>query len=364
MKALVTGANGLIGSNLVRVLLREGVHVRAFVRPTSDLTDLQHLPIEFAYGDVTARDNALVAANEGIDIVFHAAMHFAYAGRTAEELEKTALAGTENVLGAARASKVKRVVVTSSSVVFGYSDTENVLSEQSELADCDEQPAYVAAKAKQDAHAVKLGRQLRIDVVLVCPTMSVGPYSRTLGPSNGMIVAYLNDPWRFTFPGGCNIVSVGDVARGHLLAAQHGAPGERYILGSENLEWREAHRLISELSGVNPPGLELNHSLAYLASTAEEVRAWLARESAMTTRQQATMVGRYYWYSHEKAARLGYQPCSARSALAEAISWLATSPHISREVRTTLRLHPDVYAARRRQSKLESRFARSPERAS
>jgi len=364
MKALVTGANGLIGANLVRVLLNEGVDVRALVRPTSDLTELQNLPVELVYGDVTAGGNALLAATEGMDVVFHAAMHFTYAGRTGKDLETTALAGTENVLGAARESKVKRVVVTSSSVVFGYSKTPNVLSEQPELADCNGEPPYVVAKTKQAAYAIKLGNQLGIDVLLVCPTMSVGPYGRTLGPSNGMIVAYLNDPWRFTFPGGCNIVSVADVARGHWLAAQHGAPGERYILGSENLEWREVHRLISELSGVNAPGLELNHSLAYLASTAEEIRAWVARSSALTTRQQATMVGRYYWYSHEKAARLGYQPRAARSGLAEAISWLAKSLHISREVRTTLRLHSDVYTARRMQSKLESLFARSPERAS
>jgi dihydroflavonol-4-reductase len=291
-------------------------------------------------------------------------MHFSYAGRTAEDLETTALGGTENVLRAARKSNVKRVVVTSSSVVFGYSETRTLLSEQSEMADCNGQPPYVAAKAKQDLHAIRLGNELGLDVVLVCPTMSVGPYGRTLGPSNGMIVAYLNDPWRFTFPGGCNIVSVIDVAHGHWIAARRGIPGERYLLGSENLEWREVHRLISDLTGVTTPGLELNHSLAYLASTAEEIRAWLARGAALTTRQQATMVGRYYWYSHHKAAQLGYQPRPARSALADAISWLAASPHMSREVRTTLRLHADVYAARRMQTKLEGRFAKSPERAS
>src|SRR5215510_13866860 len=136
MKALVTGANGLIGANLVRVLLNEGVRVHAFVRPTSNLTDLQNLPIELAYGDVTADGNALVAATKGMDVVFHAAMHFAYADRTAEDLETTALTGTENVLRAARTLKVKRVVVTSSSVVLGYAENRRVLNEQSELADC------------------------------------------------------------------------------------------------------------------------------------------------------------------------------------------------------------------------------------
>jgi dihydroflavonol-4-reductase len=347
MKALVTGANGLIGANLVRVLVNEGAQVRALVRTTSDLTNLKDLPIELIYGDVAVNDGTLVAATEGMDVVFHAAMHFSYTGRTAEELETTAISGTENVLRAARTSKVKRTVVTSSSVVFGYSHNRTVSNEQSGVADYTGQAPYVVAKSRQDLHALQSARQLDVELVLVCPTMSIGPYGRTLGPSNGMIVAYLNDPWRFTFPGGCNIVSVRDVAYGHLLAARHGAAGERYILGSENLEWREVHQLISELSGVQSPGSELNHTLAYLASTAEEIRAWFAHSPALSTRHQAGMVGRYYWYSHQKAAGLGYQPRSARSALAEAISWLAASQHISREVRTTMRLHPDVYAARR-----------------
>src|SRR5262249_5297989 len=130
MKALVTGANGLIGANLVRVLLNQGVQVRALVRPTSDVTDLKSLPIERVHGDVTANGDGLVSAAEGMDVIFHTAMHFAYAGRTTEELETTAVSGTENVLRAARTSKVKRVVVTSSSVVFGYSPTRQVLSEQ------------------------------------------------------------------------------------------------------------------------------------------------------------------------------------------------------------------------------------------
>jgi len=353
VKALVTGASGLIGTNLVRVLLKEGVQVRAMVRPTSDVANLKGLRVERVYGDVTAKDETLVSAAKGVDVIFHTAMHFTYAGSTAAELETTAVSGTENVLRAAWASKVKRVVVTSSSVVFGYSQARQVLNEQSDVADSSGQPPYVVAKTRQDIHAVQLGDQLHLDVVLVCPTMSIGPYGRTLGPSNGAIVSYLNDPWRCTFPGGCNIVSVTDVAYGHWIAARHGAPGQRYILGSENLEWHDLHQLISELSGVSAPGFALNHSLAYLASTAEEIRAWLSESPPLSTRLQAAMVGRYYWYSHEKAARIGYQPRPARSAVAEAISWLAKSPHISREVRTTLRLHPDVYAARRRLSELE-----------
>src|SRR5438445_273295 len=118
MRALVTGANGLIGANVVRALLDAGHEVRAFVRDTSDLA---------------------------------------------------------SVVG--------------------------------------------------------------LDLEIVCPTMSAGPHGRQLGPSNAVVTTYLSDPFRLTFAGGCNIVSVEDVARGHLLAALHGRPGARYVLGGENLEW-------------------------------------------------------------------------------------------------------------------------------
>jgi dihydroflavonol-4-reductase len=346
MKALVTGANGLIGANLVRVLLRDGVQVRALVRTSSDLTYLKNLHVDLVYGDVT--DYASVSlAMKGIDVVFHTALHFTYTGRRAGELEDTALSGTENVLRAAQKSGVKRVIVTSSSVVFGYSETKTVRSEQTGLADLNDQAPYIAAKIKQDSHTLRLADRLGIEVVLVCPAMSIGPYATTVGPSNGIILAYLNDPWRCTYPGGCNIVSVTDVAHGHWLAARNGIAGEHYILASENLEWREIHATIAALCGVPAPQFELNHSMSYLGAAAEEFRGWMKGNPALTTRAQAAMVGRYYWYSHAKAAGIGYKPRPARTALAETISWLAASPHMSREVRTTLRLHREVYLERR-----------------
>ena len=103
----------------------------------------------------------------------------------------------------------------------------------------DGEPPYVAAKIAQHRRSLKLGENLKLDVRLACPTMTIGPTSARLGPSNGMIVAYLADPFGSTYPGGCNIVSARDVAVGHLLIAEHGAAGESYLLGAENLTWRQ-----------------------------------------------------------------------------------------------------------------------------
>ncbi|HET9931977.1 MAG TPA: hypothetical protein VFQ35_14845, partial [Polyangiaceae bacterium] len=184
------------------------------------------------------------------------------------------------------------------------------------------------------------------EVLFACPTMTVGTQATALGPSNAAILAYLADPLRLTYPGGCNFVAAPDVAVGHRLIALAGRPGEHYLLGSENATWEQIHRLIAELCGVPAPRAHINHSAAFLAATFEELRAPLQGRKPLTTREQARMVGRYYWYSHAKAAALGYRPAPLRAALAAACAWLVASPHVSRELRGQLRLHAEVHAAR------------------
>lgn len=345
MKALVTGANGLIGANLARELIHAGYQVRALVRPTSDLRSLQGLDIETVRGDVLHPDS-LPEAVQGCDVVFHTAAMFSYWEMNAAELENLAIEGTRNVITAAGQAGVPRLVFTSSSVVLGSSDRPLVRNEEN-LLDSHDTAAYIISKVLQEQHAFEHAEDVDIELIAVCPTMTVGPHGYRLGPSNGIIVSYLDDASRATFPGGCNIVSVDDVARGHIIAAERGIPGQRYVLGSENLTWSAIHKMISELSGIAGPYWKTNHTVSYLAASMTELAAKLSGEIPLATRTQAQMVGRYYWYDHGKIAALGYQPKSARLALAEAISWLAASPHISRKVRMSMQLSREVYEARK-----------------
>ncbi len=346
MRALVTGASGLIGAHIVRALLNDGHEVRVMVRETSRRDALAGLPVSLIVGDVLRADRQLDAACADCDVVFHAAAHFAYTGFSSAMLHATAVAGTNNILQSCARMGVSRAVVTSSSIVFGYNELGKSIDEHRGVASSDGEPPYVAAKIAQHQRTLELGHKLRLDVRLACPTMTLGETSTRIGPSNGLILAYLADPFRCTFFGGCNLVAARDVAQGHLLISEHGTAGEYYLLGSQNLHWRQIHKMIAELAGVPPPVQELNHTSTYLAATADELHATMNGRSALATREQATMVGRYYWYSHAKAAALGYTPMSARNALVEAISWLAASSHVSREVRTGMHLAPDVYRFR------------------
>ena len=339
MKALVTGANGLIGAHLCRALLADGHNVRALVRPKSDLASLDDLVLELVRGDVL-QPATLSEAAEGCDVVFHTAAVFAYAGYSAEQLLGIAVDGTRNVLRAARDAGAKRVVLTSSSVVLGSSTLPEIRHEAHQFNERNA-PAYVTAKVAQERDAFEMARTLGIELIAVLPTITVGPNDLRLGPSNGMICSYLQDPWKITWPGGCNIVAAEDVAKGHVLAALNGDPGSRYILGSENLEWPIIHRLISQISGVGGPMLQANHTSAFLAATAQEIFSWATRTKPLTTRAQAAMVGRFYWYDHSAATLgLGYSPMPAQAALYRAIEWLAQTAHIPPWVRATMNVRP------------------------
>jgi dihydroflavonol-4-reductase len=346
MKVLVIGASGFIGFNLVLELLRRNYSVKAMIRDKTKLDLLRSLPVEPIVGDVLAPET-LVSAMDDCECVFHTAAIFTYWQTTPQDLETTAIAGTRNVLNSAKTTGVRRVILTSSSVVFGSSHSTKVIDESCVLQDPYVSP-YAKSKALQHSMAREHASEHGIDLVSVCPTITVGAYDRKLVPSNAIIIDYLTDPFKATFPGGCNVVSVKDVALGHILAAERGNSGAEYILGSENLEWSLLHRTISELAGIGGPKFLATHAAAYVAAALQESRASFRKTTPLRTRSQAKMVGRFYWYSLKQAAQLGFEARPSRLALAEAIAWLIQTRHISKNLRRRMRLDADVFHAQRR----------------
>jgi len=348
VKALVVGANGLVGAHVSEALVDGGHDVRGLIRETSDLSSLDGLPIELVVGDVLD-PQAVVDATAGCDVVFHTAVPFAYAGQVDDDVDRIAAEGTANVLRACAASGVARAVVTSSSVVLGYSVVPTPVDERhtpSEVTGTE--PGYVRAKVRQDRASLQLGSELGLEVVLACPTMTIGAQPARLGPSNAIVVQYLADPFCSTYAGGINVVAAPDVGRGHVVLAEHGRAGERYVLGGDDLTWPEVHGMIADLCGIAAPRFTAAPSITYWSAATEELLARVRRRSPLATREQASMTGRYYWYSSAKAAALGYRARPAREALADTIAWLVTTDHVTREMRASMTLHRDVYDARRR----------------
>jgi dihydroflavonol-4-reductase len=342
--ALVTGATGIVGAHLVRALLDAGHTVRVLVRPGSDRRALAGLAVDAREGDVLEPDSVLAAA-QGCDWVFHAAAVFAYSGLAAEAQSDLAVRGTRHVVQAARRAGARRVVVTSSSVTLGSTVDPQVRDEDAVFAET--QPAaYTVSKLRQEEAAFDTAARVGIDVVAVCPALVIGGHDYRLGPSNANLVNYLNDPFRSTFPGGCNVVGAEDVAQAHLIAARHATAGRRYIAGGENLRWKELHALVSELCGTFGPSLVLNHTATYLAAASAEAAARLAGLRPIVTRDEARMACRFYWYSSARLAELGWTARPARHALAAALAWVIDRGHVGDTVVARLRPGAEVRAAR------------------
>jgi dihydroflavonol-4-reductase len=287
----------------------------------------------------------MLAALQGAHGLVHCAAVYAFGAERAAEVAQVNAEGTRAVIESAAAAGVARVVVTSSSVTCGSSESPVVRDESGHLGQ-EPTPAYFASKVSQEQEALTAGEASGIPVVLALPTVVLGgPYGR-LAPSNAIVLRYLLDPTRSTYPGGCNVVDVRDVARGHLLLLERGQAGHRYLLGGQDVTWRMLHTLVAELAGLPGPYAEATAPVAWVASAVAEGWAKLTGGAPLSTREEALTVGRHYWYSTERAARLGYEPRPARDAVAASLAWLVISQDVPRFIRESLRLAPEVRAAR------------------
>ncbi len=340
---LVTGANGLLGGHLVRELLSEGHQVRVLVRRQSNVTTLEGLDVERVYGDV--RDfEAVSAAAHGCVLMFHAAAVFAYWGYSREEMFATAREGALNAVRAAADAGVHRLVLTSSTAVMGGTN-EPVPIDESHPYLQNETLDYLVTKALEERTALAEATRLGVDMVVVNPSMFMGPYDFRPSTSLLSLITYLADPLKITWAGGINLCHAQDVARGHLLLAKQGKPLERYILAGENLEWSAFHTMLSELAGVSPPRLRVGPRVALAGALVMEAAAKLLGKPPLASRAMAKQVGRYFWYRHDKAAALGFTARSARDTVAQTLGWLLHSSHLSARRRRALKPAPEVVAA-------------------
>src|SRR5215475_1308246 len=233
MRALVTGATGFVGAAVARALLREGWEVRALARKGSDRRNLQPVPVEVFEGDL-GDSASLAAAVAGCEALFHVAADYRLGAFDPEQLYRTNVEGTRNILNAARDAGVRRVVYTSSVATIGIPKDGTPGTEASPSTVADMIGHYKRSKflAEEVAREAASGG---IPVVIVNPSTPVGPGDVKPTPTGQLIVEAASGRMPAFVDTGLNIVHVDDVAAGHLLAEERGSIGERYILGGENL---------------------------------------------------------------------------------------------------------------------------------
>ena len=309
MRALVTGAGGFIGAHVTATLERDGASVRGF--------DLGAPPdglavSEWMTGDVLDRA-ALERAVVGCDAVFHLAAVYSYYRRDAEAMLRVNLEGTRNVLAAAGR---RRVVATSSAGTCGPVPGRPADERDSPPA-WELQVAYKRSKVESERLALDAG------AVVVNPTAPVGPGDRRPTPTGKMIrdVAGGRAPG-YVRTTGLNVVSVEDVARGHLLAYEHGRAGERYLLGGDDLSLRDLFGIVAEAAGRRPPRIAIPfRPLLAAAWTADRLLRPFRREPKLLVLDEVRLARIPAHFTSDKAVReLGYVWRPARQALEEAVA--------------------------------------------
>jgi len=326
MKALVTGATGFIGSNVVRALVEEDYHVRALVRPNSGRRNLEGLEIESVEGDVRDRDS-LRRAVEGCGLVFHVAALYSFWVRPRRLIYEVNVEGTRNVLQIAREKGVERVVHTSSVAALGLredgrpADEETPVNFENIIGDY--------KKSKYLAEQVALEFAKEMPVVIVNPSFPVGPHDIKPTPTGQVIVDFLNRRMPAYMETGMNVVAVEDVALGHLLAAEKGRVGERYILGGENLTMRQLLALLAEITGLPAPRVRLPYypilGLSYLNAAFCSLSGTTPRMTPETIR----LSRHYMFFDPSKAVKeLGLPQTPAKEALRRAVEWFRANGYV------------------------------------
>jgi dihydroflavonol-4-reductase len=321
MTILVTGATGFVGSAVVRQLLARGEKVRVMTRAKSDQRNLVGLSLEIAEGDLTIAES-LHSAVKGCTALFHVAADYRIWVPDPLQMHAANVAGTRNLLNAAHAAGVGRMVYTSSVATLGLHDDGRPADEMTPSSLASMVGTYKKSKylAEQEVH--KLIAAHNLNCVIVNPSTPVGPRDIKPTPTGRMILEAAQGKMPAFVDTGLNIVHVDDVAAGHLLAFDKGKSGERYILGGDNLGLAQILALVAADVGRRPPKIKLPiGGLMPLAILAESLARVTGREP-FVTRDGLKMARKKMFFSSAKAeTELGYRHRPAQQAIHDAIGW-------------------------------------------
>ncbi|MGB5813533.1 MAG: SDR family oxidoreductase [Polyangiales bacterium] len=319
--ALVTGAAGFIGSNLVHVLIENGVRVRALVLPGVGTQNLDGLGIEKVEGDL--RDSAsLAGAVAGCDTVYHLGAIFDYWIPEAVEMFRVNVEGTIALLKASRAAGVKRFVHCSSVAAIGTLPGEDAADEGTPFNNWETADDYTLSKYIAENEAMRFNDSV-MEVVCGLPCLPFGRNDISPTPTGLLAQRYATGQNPSVFTGGANVVNVRDVAAGLHLCATRGRPGESYILGGHNVTYAEFARVLCAAAGSKIPRMTVNPAkLAWLGRINEWIAGVTGIKPYFAQKGMLFLGGRFLYFDITKAkSELGYAPTPLDLTLAETARW-------------------------------------------
>ena len=328
MKTLVTGATGFLGSHVARALAGRGEKVRVLVRASSDLRALDGLDAERFTGDLRDRPS-LERALEGVHRVFHVAADYRLWARDPREIHESNVTGTQNLLDAARRAGVEKFVYTSTVATIAVPREGKLPNEETQSSIHEMIGHYKRSKFEAEKCALR-AMQSGLPLVIVNPTTPVGPGDWKPTPTGKIIVDFLNGRMPGYVDTGLNFVPVEDCARGHVLAAERGRVGERYILGGRNLTLKQLLDILSSASGRPAPRWKIPYAVAYVAGWIDTgISRILGREPQIPL-EGVRMARHKMFVDASKAEReLGFAPGPIEAALGRAVSWYESNGYVA-----------------------------------
>jgi len=333
MKCFVTGGSGFIGANLVHELNARGHSVKCLLRPGADTRGLTGADYEIVPGDVSDKD-LLTKAMRGCDWAFHVAASYHLWLKDYAPMYAANVDGTRNVLTAAHQAGCSRIVYTSTVGCIGLPKEVNgqvePTDEATPVAESQMSNHYKLSKWKAEVVARELTAQ-GLPIVIVNPSAPIGPRDVKPTPTGKVIVDFLNRQMPAYLDTGLNWAHVHDVAIGHILAAEKGRLGERYILGSATGNWtmQEAFAVLQELSGVPAPKFKVPYAVALMAAHVDEAIANLTGKPPKAPLAGVRMAKYKMFFTPAKAIReLGLPQTPPRQALADAADWFRKNGYV------------------------------------
>jgi len=329
--ALVTGGGGFIGRHLARLLHERGTRVRVL-----DIAGAPELPdgIEVRKGSILDA-GALTSALEGVECLYHLAANPDLWAARPESFFELNYHGTLAVLEAARTAKTPRVVYTSTeSILKGVRRTNgSVIDENSAPARLEDMPGPYCRSKFLAERAAFAAAASGMPIVIVNPTMPIGPGDRHLTPPSRMLLDYLNGRSPAYLDWECNLVDARDAALGHILAAERGQTGENYILGGHNLRFSALLAELERMTGLAMPKRRVPYAVAYLSAVVLETVAWATKRRPVAPLTGVRLAGSPMIFDHRKAsAELGFEPRPIAETLRDAIRDFARRNLLTRPV--------------------------------
>jgi dihydroflavonol-4-reductase len=321
MKVFLTGATGFVGSHVVRVYAANGASLRLLTRQTSNTKQLEGIDAELVTGDLR-QPEGLRSALTGCDALVHVAADYRLWVRDPQEMYAANVDGTRELLRLAREVGVERVVYTSSVATMGFKTDGTIVDEAMPVSLADMIGHYKRSKYLAEQEAVAAAR-LGHRVIILNPTTPIGAGDVKPTPTGRIVVDFLNKKFPAYVDTGLNLVDVGEIARMHFAALEQGTPGERYILGGENLTLKQILDRMSSITGLPSPTMKVPHAVAMaFAFFDENFTGKLLGKEPRATVEAVRMGKKMMFASSAKAEReLGFKVMPVYHAMRAAIDW-------------------------------------------